>query len=280
MKASKASRQIRLAITTILIGWLWLPAVACAQPIAKLGVKFTPNHLGQSTSIAFQLTIHTTNQALPPALTALTINYPASIGIAVSDLGLVSCSLSTLELLGPNACPADSHMGYGHALAKTTINHETLEEGAEIAILRANEDNGNIAILLYAESPTPLSTELAIPGILQPTNSTSTESISLNIPLIAVLPEGADIAVTQLSATFGAQGLTYYEHTHHGARPYKPHGILLPTTCPNHGFPFTATLTFNDHTTSTSTTHVPCAKRRSRPPRTPAHLHISRSSPR
>lgn len=261
MQAHKASRQILLTITTILIGWLSLPAVACAQPTAKLGVKFTPNHLGQSTSIAFQLTIHTNNHDLPPALTALTIDYPASIGIAVSDLGLVSCSLSTLELLGPNACPADSHMGYGHALAKAIINNETLEEGAEIAILRANEDNGHIAILLYAESSTPASTELAIPGILQPTSSANTESISLNIPLVTVLPEGAPIAVTQLNATFGAQGLTYYEHTHHGARPYKPHGILLPTTCPQHGFPFTATLTFVDHSTSTSTTRVPCASR-------------------
>jgi hypothetical protein len=269
VKALKASRQIRLAITTILIGCLWLPVVACAQPIAKLGVKFTPNHLGQSTSIAFQLTIHTNNHDLPPALTALTIDYPASIGIAVSDLGLVSCSLSTLELLGPNACPADSHMGYGHALAKATINNETLEEGAEITVLRANEDNGNLAILLYAESATPVSTELAIPGILQPTNSSSTESIGLNIPLISVLPEGADIAVTQLSATFGAQGLTYYEHTHHGARPYKPHGILLPTSCPSHGFPFTASLTFVDHSTSTSTTRVPCDEQRRLPKSTP-----------
>jgi hypothetical protein len=80
------------------------------------------------------------------------------------------------------------------------------------------------------------------------------------VPLVPTVPEGPDVAVTDVHVTLGGR-LTYYERVHGRRVPYRPQGILLPKRCPRGGFRFSATFTFLDGTQAQAQTTVRCPRR-------------------
>ncbi|MGH2913219.1 MAG: hypothetical protein ACRDJ3_12170, partial [Solirubrobacteraceae bacterium] len=48
----------------------------------------------------------------------------------------------------------------------------------------------------------------------------------------------------RLRATIGPRKVTYYEKAAGRTLAYRPKGILLPHSCPRHGFPFSAQFSF------------------------------------
>lgn len=249
------ARRLPLA----LLASLALTASAHADPKATLHVSLSPDQLGRATTIAFAVHVLAgPGERLPPALTDVDLRYPQSIGIAVSGLGLATCTEATLETIGPTGCPAEARVGYGSALTAFPIGPETIYETATAVILRAPEPGEHIAMYFNVEGDTPLIAQLLLPGLLAPTNSPNYESIDISVPLVEGVAGGSDVSVTRLNATLGPKSLTYYEHTSHGYLPYKPRGILLPNHCPHHGFQFTVTLTFATGQTATAGTTVTC----------------------
>jgi hypothetical protein len=235
-----------------------LPAGALAAQSASLHVGLSPERLGRETNLTFEMRITAPDGNVPSPLTKLDVRYPSSLGLAISGLGLASCPLARLEALGPKGCPADSHMGQGTALTEIQIGPEIIQENVAVAILRAPEENGHLAMLFYATGTSPAFAEIAIPGVLVPTASPAYESVHIDVPLVPSLPAAPDVAVVQLHATFGPRGLTYYERLHGRVVSYKPKGILLPDACPHGGFRFFATLGFQDGSNATADTTVGC----------------------
>jgi hypothetical protein len=254
------------ALLASLLACVCLPASAHAGQSARLHVSFTPERLGQGTTVNISIQIAAPAGYVPPPLTELEVAYPRDLGFDVSGLGLATCSETRLQALGPEGCPADSRMGHGTALAEIAIGPEIEQEAAEVTIFRAPQE-GKIALLFDANARTPVSALLIFPGLFLP-GPGSDESIRIDVPLVPSLPEAPDVALIRLHATLGPQGLTYYEHTHGQFVAYHPQGILLPHKCPHGGFPFTATFRFLDggHTSARST--VPC----------PAHNNNSKLS--
>lgn len=251
------------------------PAAQAAQS-ARLHVTFTPNRLGGATTVTFDITIAAPPDSVPPPLTVLEVRYPGNLGIAVSGLGLTTCPPTTLEAAGVEACPADSRMGLGSALVEIQVGPEIERETAAVTIIRAPEHNGQFALLFYAEALSPVSAQLVIPGLLRQTQASG--NIHLDIPLVPSLPDTPDVAIAKLHATIGPRGLTYYEHVRGKIVPYHPRGILLPDHCPRGGFPFAASLTFEDRSHASASTKVPCPAHREP---TPNLRRISRcGSPR
>ncbi len=243
--------------------WGCLLSTAHATPTAKLHVAFIPERLGQSTTLEFNAQIAVPNGRVPPPLTELDVRYPGSLGIAVGELGLTTCSKKRLEALGAEGCPADSRMGEGNATAEIPIGPETIQETAKVAILRAPEQEGHLALLLYATGETPVFAQIAFPGLLLSSPPPYGASIHINVPLVPSLPDGPDVAVVRIHATLGPLGLTYYEHVHGKRVAYKPKGILLPHKCPRSGFAFSATFAFLNASHTTSNTSVPCPAKNS-----------------
>jgi hypothetical protein len=233
-----------------------LPSTAHATQSVKLHVTLTPERLGRPTTLSFGAQITAPDDRVPPPLTELDVHYPGSLGIAVSGLGLATCSQTNLETYGPQSCPADSRMGFGNATAEIQIGPEIEQETAKVTILRAPEQEGHLALLFYASGTSPVYAQVVFSGSLQP--APYGESIHINVPLVPSLPEAPDVAVIRLHATLGPQGLTYYEHTHGQIVPYNPTGILLPDTCPHGGFPFAAEFAFLGGSRTTAHTTVPC----------------------
>jgi hypothetical protein len=242
-----------------------LPAAAHAAPSAKLHVSFVPYQLGQSTTLEFNAQILASGARVPPPLTELDVRYPGSLGVAVGELGLATCTKRTLEALGAEGCPADSRMGEGSATAEIPIGPEVIQENAKVAILRAPEQGGHLALLFYATGETPVFAQIPFPGLLLPSPPPYGASIHIDVPLVPSLPDGPDVSVVHLHATLGPLGLTYYEHVGGKLVGYKPRGILLPKRCPQGGFRFGATFAFADKTSTTAHTSVPCTAIRNAP---------------
>jgi hypothetical protein len=238
-----------------------LPATAHAAQSVRLYATLTPERLGQGTTIGFGFQITTPAGRVPPPLTRVEVRYPGNLGIALSGLGLATCTTRTLAALGPAGCPADSRMGYGTALAEIPIGPEIVHETAHITLLRAPTRNGRHALLFYAAGEVPVWAPVTLPGLLLPAPAPFGGRIDINVPVIPGLTNGPDVAIVKLRSTIGPEHLTYYEHLHRRRVGYHPKGILLPDNCPHGGFPFAATFTFLDGSHTHAHTAVPCPTR-------------------
>ena len=233
---------------------------AAAAESAHLTARLTPKHLGRGSSIALTIAIATSGGQPPPPLKQLDIRYPNNLGIALSGLGLETCAAQTLEALGPAGCPPDSIMGYGSAVGEIPFGPEVVREPAAITIARAENENGQVALLLDAQGISPVVANLVLPALLLPSRPPYGGDIRIAVPLVPSLPEAPDVSVVQLRATIGpAAGLTYYEHRGAQTVPYTPKGILLPSRCPRGGFRFAAAAAFVDGTTATARSRVRCS---------------------
>lgn len=236
---------------------LCAPAGAQAAQSVSLHATLTPERLGAGTTIGFGFQISAPAGRVPAALTGINVRYPADLGIALSGLGLATCSAETLEEYGPAGCPTESRMGYGSALAEIPVG-PVVHETARVTIVRAPAENGHLALLFYADAASPVSAQIVFPGLLLGAPAPFGGRIDIGFPLVPGLPAGPDVAIVRLRATLGPQHITYYEHLHGRLVGYRPKGILLPRSCPRGGFPFSATLTFLDGSHAAPHTTVPC----------------------
>lgn len=254
----------RIAGVTALLGcvcWACLPATAArAAQSVELTATLTPERLGHGTTIGFGFQIQASGDQLPPPLTEVDLRYPEDVGIATSGLGLATCSAATLEAVGPEGCPPDALMGSGSALAEIPIGPDIVKETAPITIYRAPTENGQIALLLYANGQTPVNAQIVLPSLLLPASAPFGGRVRIGVPLVPSLPDSPDVAVVQLHTTLGPLGITYYERTHRRTIAYRPRGLQLPDSCPRGGFPFAAQLGFVDGSTAATRTVVPCPR--------------------
>src|ERR1700677_605585 len=133
-----------------------LPTTAIASDAISLHATLTPERLGQGTTIGFDLDIAAPPGQVPPPLIGVNVRYPNNLGIALSGVGLETCTEATLQLFGAAGCPVDSIMGHGSALASVPIGQEGVSEGASITMLRAPDQEGHLALFFYTESRTPV----------------------------------------------------------------------------------------------------------------------------
>jgi hypothetical protein len=245
---------------------------ALAEQTARLEVAFSPERLGEPTAISFGFRISSAGLGSPAALTNVGVLLPSEMGIATSGLGLENCVPSRLEARGSQGCPSNARMGRGIATAQIPIGGETIYESAQIELFSAPVIDGRLAMLVYADAMTPVSAQLVFPATVLPASTPYGENIDTNIPLVPSLPGGPDVAVTRFHATLGSApgpGRFLYHRSVHGKRIYyPPRGLILPASCPRGGFPFKAEFSFQDQTTATARTTVPCPRGARQLPRT------------
>jgi hypothetical protein len=258
------------ALATVLL-CLYPATTAGATQTVTLGASFTPYRLGTPTTVDLNLQIKAPVDQIPSALTEVEVRYPRNLGFALSGLGLSVCSSSALEADGTSGCPANSIMGRGNALAELRFGPQLVTENASISIARAPDQEGHIALLLYASGPSPVNTQILSPAQLLPTGPPFGGRLNMELPVVASVPGAPDVAIVSLRVTLGPLGLTYYEQTEGNTLAYTPKGILLPTTCPHGGFPFAATLSFLDGSHPVAHAIVPCPD-----PRGHTHRHRGR----
>jgi hypothetical protein len=237
-------------------------AAADAAPSATLTAAFIPERLGQRTTLSFGFRIRGGAGLLPPALTAIDLSYPNNLGIALSGLGLVTCTAAALEASGIAGCQENSIMGFGSATAEISLGSDVVGEPVPITILRAPDEEGHISLLFDAVGTTPLNTSAVFPGTLLPAPAPFGGQVSIDVPLIASLPGAPDVSIVRLHATLGPSGVAYSKPLEGRTVGYQPPGILLPPTCPKGGFPFKTQLSFADGSHASARAVDPCPGRR------------------
>lgn len=225
-----------------------------------LNATFTPERLGQETTIGFGFRIAAPAEDVPPPLTRVEISYPKELAFALSELGLATCSTQTLKASGLAGCPANSLMGYGTALAEIPLGPSIVYETGRVTIVRTTGQAGHLRLLIYVNAEDPVSAQIVFPALVLPAAPPFGGRLAMNIPLIPSLPEGPDAAVVQFHSTIGPLHLHYYERAHGRVIRYEPKGIPLPSTCPHGGFRFSARFTFQGGSRSRAFTTVPCPR--------------------
>lgn len=241
-----------------------LPSAAGAAPRARLTAKLTPEHLGGGTTVGFTLRVLAPADTVPPPLTEVDLRYPRNLGFATSGLGLEPCAPARLEAFGPRACPPDSVMGVGSAVAEIAVGPGIVHERAYLSVYRAPTENGRIAMLFYANGRGPLETRVLLPSLLLAAPAPFGGRVRIDVPLIPGLPETPDVAVVRLTAMLGPLGVSAYEEEYGRTATYRPRGVQLPDSCPRGGFPFAAQLSFLGGGSATAQTVVACPGARAR----------------
>lgn len=228
------------------------PSAVLATPSAKMSAAFTPKRLGAPTTISASFQLFWSEQR-PPVLSSVQLAYPRNLGFATSGLGLAACDPVLLEENGPEACPANSHMGSGSAVVEIPLGGFLYQEKVQLTLLAGPSLNGYLQLLVSGVGVSPVAALVVLSGELLPGR------LSITIPPIPTLPEGPYVALVAMHLTLGGH-LTYYERVHGRTIAYHPAGIGLPRSCPRGGFPFGATFSFLDGQHASARTKVACPR--------------------
>lgn len=238
-------------------------AAAPTRTNVRLAVRLLPYHLGQSSSIALALRIGARGGGTPPRLERMEALYPQGFGIALSGLGIETCSAARLQARGPSGCPADSLMGRGRALGVPAGAGGSRREHATITIVRAPNVHGHIALLFDAQGLGMSEHAVILSALVLGAHSPYGGDIRVSVPPIGGDASGGEVSLISLSATIGpAANLHYTERVRRHLLSYVPRGIALPERCPRGGFPFAARLAFEGGTSAEARTRVSCPPRR------------------
>jgi hypothetical protein len=226
---------------------------------ATLHASFTPDRLEASTTIAFGFHLQTATGLAPPPLTSVILHMPAGLNYTLTTLGLSLCPPATLQADGVKGCPPNSRIGTGNALVEVPFGTGSGHEIPEIqAVVGPSSGNGNMVVLFYANGQFPVSAQLVFSGEVLSDTGIFGSQLATTVPLIPSVPNGPDVSIVDVNATIGPAGLTYYHHVHGKLRPFHPLGIGVPERCPRGGFPFDASFVFQDGSSTSAATTVPC----------------------
>jgi hypothetical protein len=264
MRATSTCAQARAVVLATILLCIASPAAAEATTSARLSAAFVPERLAQRSTLDFGFSFSAPDGQVPPPLTQIELRYPVNLGIALSGLGLATCTAQTLEAEGPSGCPPDSVMGRGQAFTGIVLGTTQITENAPITILRTPDQEGRLSVLFSAEGTTPVDTRIVFPGLLLPASAPFGGLVSIGVPLVPTLPGAPYISVIHLHASIGPIGVTYYEQVAGRTLAYQPRGILLPPKCPRGGFPFATEFRFNDGTQASAHTKIACPRRPTR----------------
>jgi hypothetical protein len=242
-------------------GCLPAAAGAMASEQATLKASFNPDRLGATTTVGFSFTVATTDGLAPPPLTGIDLHMPAGLNYTDTNLGLAVCSPQKLELEGLAGCPGNSRLGSGSAYVEVPFGDGAGQELPEVQALMGPSKNGNLVVLFYANGKTPISAQLVFRGEIQPASGIFGSQLATVVPAIPSVTDGPNVSIVSVKATIGPQGLTYTKHVHGRLVHFRPTGIGVPEHCPHGGFPFSASFTFEDGSSTSATATVPCPAR-------------------
>jgi hypothetical protein len=226
-------RDLMSALMLILVA-LMLPGVAYAKPTVKVkaeavpipGFPHTGDILGAGTAAHGEVTIEGNEYfGSPPPIIGVNVYLP--LGVQLHPNGFPTCDASTIENLGPSACPKGSAAGpVGNAIGFVTLGGERVEETAELFTFYGPGGGGYV----FADGRTPVSLEiLSTERLVKPGDSGgSGPEMSFNVPLVASLPGAPYASIRSIDLQAGS-AYRSHGHTIYYAR--------LPHTCPRGGWP-------------------------------------------
>jgi hypothetical protein len=259
-------RHRALSATLALVGCAYacasFPASApAALESAALHAGFSPDRLGAGTTISFGFQISTADGLAPPPMTSLDLRMPAGINFTTTTLGLAICQPAALREKGLPGCSPNSRLGFGSAYVEVPFGNGAGQEVPEVQALMGPPHDGNVVVLFYANGESPIVAQIVFAGEILPDSGAFGSQLSTEVPLIASVPGGPDVSILSVQSTIGPSQLTYYRYSHGRRIAFHPRGVSVPERCPRGGFPFAAKFVFQDGSSTSASTTVPCPPR-------------------
>jgi hypothetical protein len=226
-------RDLIYTLVLILVA-LIAPDVASAAPTVKVkaeavpipGFPHTGDILGAGTAAHGEVTIEGSAYfGSPPPVIGVNVYLP--LGVQLHPSGFPTCEASTIEQLGPSACPKGSAAGpVGKAIGFVTFGGERVEETAELLTFYGPGGGGYV----FADGHTPVSLEiLSTEQLVKPGDSDgSGPEMHFGVPLVASVPGAPYASIRSIDLQAGS-AYRSHGHTIYYAR--------LPRTCPSGGWP-------------------------------------------
>jgi hypothetical protein len=252
--------------------------VALSAPVASAPARPAPSNpvhvsasfdrdavLGGSTALAVDLRLDA-KRLSRAQLVGVRLDYPGSLGLVSSGLGLATCRLPAndfAQVLIPDSglagCPINSVMGYGTALAIVRLTDgQAIPEYATVTLLSGPVVHGRIGLVVYVDGQHPFGAKLAFAGEVHGSPSPYGGALAVRMPVIPGIEQLATVSLVDLRVVIGSHAIRYRERRGGRTVSYHPDGVQLPVRCPRAGFRFRAEVTFADGSTRTAHARTPC----------------------
>jgi len=227
-----------------------------------LAASFTPNELGVSTNLSMIMALtQSAGTGIPNPVSDLVAYGPPGIGLDLQ--GVATCERMRLELNGPTGCPAQSRVGFGGGVGAVEFAGAPVKEPYTLDFFLAPREHGHLTILVYVSALNPVPVELVLTAREVHGSKPYGFGLAVAVPPVDTIPGAANASAESGYVSLGGADIAYYKTIRGKRKLVHIKGLVAPTTCPGGGFPFAATVTFEDGATSTGTYSSPCpAKRR------------------
>jgi hypothetical protein len=250
-------REIRLAVAALLAcTCLITAAAACAGEALTVHAGFTPDARGAPTNLSLTASFVSSTGPPPPPITKFTLYAPT--GMEVDTRGAGTCAARTLETKGPSGCPEDSRAGFGGGVGVLELPGETIHEPYTLDFFFASKESGHLRLLVYASATAPVGEELVVVAKEIPAPKPYGLGFSVEVPPISTLPGAANASIESAFVTVGGANVAYYESVAGKRKLVHLKGLVVPGRCPAGGFPTAGTVDFQDGSTLTVNSSIPC----------------------
>ncbi|HZV73807.1 MAG TPA: hypothetical protein VFF79_08850 [Conexibacter sp.] len=275
-------RRSRLAAAlVVLVAFGGLPAASAtaaarpkAGPVRVTAAFDRAASLGGTTALDVDLQLDPRRLPMAP-LTSVELEYPQSLGLVSSGLGLAVCTrpasdFAQVLITGPRlgGCPPNAVMGYGtaRALVRLVGDGQVIPEYATVTLLSGPLVHGRLGLVVFVDGERPFGAKLAFAGEVRGAAAPYGGTLAMRMPVIPGLEDVAVVSLVELRIVIGSPAIRYYERRRGRVVAYRPAGVALPAHCPAHGFRFRARVAFADGTRHWAATTSPCPRAVVAPP--------------
>ncbi|MGO9247432.1 MAG: hypothetical protein ACLP7W_02420 [Solirubrobacteraceae bacterium] len=186
---------------------------------------------------------------MPAPVRRSVLRFPAGLSLDIPSLR--SCSASRLRVRGASGCPAQSEIGSGHALMEVRAGSLTNTEHVSLQAFLGPPHNLAPTFEVLGQGYTPLDERMVFSGSVLPDHAPYGEQLVMSIPPIPTLALEPDASIATFSLTIGANG------AHRGR---TVNSVVMPSRCPQGGFPFAAEFTYADGSTGGAHATAECPR--------------------
>jgi hypothetical protein len=251
MSARLVRKGLLAALLALALGAAPAPAAPApatqSSTTATIAPKLSPDRLGAEGALNLTIRYGTDESGLPLPVRRSILRFPAGLGVEIPHLR--SCSVARLRSGGPSACPAQSLLGHGHALAEAQAGSQIVSEGIALTLFVGPFHNLQPTFEILGQGYSPFEERVVLTGTVRPDNPPYGEDLVLSIPPIPTLPLEPDASIVSMSLTVG---------TAKPRRPVTVNTVVVPPSCPAGGFPFAAEFTYADGSTSSALAGAAC----------------------
>lgn len=257
-ESGETMRRLWISIAALLGCILLLATAAQAEETVNIKASFTPDVLGMPTNVFGSATIGSTTTPVPSPITKVVVLGPA--GLALNLEGTGTCNAAALANAGPSACPADSRAGFGGGVGAFELAKEIIHENFTLDLFLGSNRPSHVVLLIYLNAITPVSVQLVFTAPVVQEPKPYGLGFSVNVPLIETLPGASDASAVSTFITLGAKNVAYFKKVHGKRKLFHVKGILVPKKCPKGGFPVASQFSFEDGSTVTTKSKIPCPR--------------------